>query len=222
VRISAGTAGTAAVAEHYFTGQPGSAQERRPVSALVWGRDLALESSTGVFSAGRLDRGTGVLFRQVPPPSAAGVYLDLGCGYGVIACALALAVPHAEVWALDVNERALRLCGENAQTLGLADRIHPVTAEEVPADLLFDEIWSNPPIRIGKPALHQLLVTWLRRLTPVGRAVLVVGKNLGADSLQHWIADSGEFACARLGSAKGFRVLEVRRTGGGHGRLGHD
>ncbi len=199
------------MAEHYFTQNPSSAEQRQPVSARVWGQNLSLESAAGVFAAGRLDRGTAILFREAPPPAVAGTFLDLGCGYGVIACALALAVPGADVWALDVNERALTLARDNATTLGVADRVHAVTAEQVPADVMFDQIWSNPPIHIGKPALHELLVTWLARLAPQGRAVLVVGKNLGADSLQRWVIETCGLTCVRLGSAKGFRVLEIRR-----------
>jgi 16S rRNA (guanine1207-N2)-methyltransferase len=197
------------MAEHYFSEQPTSAEVRQQVSVTAWGHDLLLDSASGVFAAGRLDRGTAVLFRQAKPPPTAGTFLDLGCGYGVIACALATAVPGADVWAVDVNDRALRLVGDNARRLGLNERIHPAVAAEVPAGLVFDEIWSNPPIHIGKPALHDLLTTWLARLAPHGRAVLVVGKNLGADSLQRWVLDSG-FSCERVGSAKGFRVLEAR------------
>ena len=199
------------MAEHYFTENPSSPEQRRPVTARVWGHALTLDSAAGVFAAGRLDRGTAVLFREAHPPSAPGTFLDLGCGYGVIACALAVAVPGADVWALDVNERALRLCRDNAERLGAADRVHAVTADQVPPGLMFDQIWSNPPIHIGKPALHELLAAWLHRLAPQGRAVLVAGKNLGADSLQRWVIESGDFSCVRLGSAKGFRVLEVRR-----------
>lgn len=197
------------MSEHYFASDPLSVEKRQPGDVSVWGQNLRLQSASGVFSAGRLDPGTAVLFRETEPPTRPGRYLDLGCGYGVIACALASAVPEAEVWAVDVNERALALCRTNAEALGVGGRVHVVTPESVPADVLFDEIWSNPPIRIGKPTLHALLLTWLRRLSADGRAVLVVGKNLGADSLQRWLVDQG-FRCRRLGSAKGFRVLEVR------------
>ncbi|MFY9914822.1 MAG: methyltransferase [Nocardioidaceae bacterium] len=198
------------MSDHYFSADPDSIEKRQPVTAVVWGRELRLESATGVFSAGRVDIGTAVLFRETAPPTRPGSYLDLGCGYGVIACALAGSQADATVWAVDVNERALRLCRDNARALGLADRIRPVLPDEVPADVEFDEIWSNPPIRIGKAALHALLLRWLPRLSSEGRAVLVVGKNLGADSLQRWIDEQG-FPCRRLASAKGFRVLEVRR-----------
>ena len=196
--------------EHYFSADPGSDEVRQPVKAAVWGHQLELESASGVFAQGRLDRGTAVLLRETGPPASAGTLLDLGCGYGVIACALATAQPAATVWAVDVNERALRLCADNAASLGLGDRVRPALPDDVPADVDFDEIWSNPPIRVGKQALHALLLRWLPRMAPSGRAVLVVGKNLGADSLQRWMRDEG-YTCERLASAKGFRVLEVRR-----------
>jgi 16S rRNA G1207 methylase RsmC len=195
--------------EHYFTADPSVAFERVPVRAQVWERELVLASGSGVFSRGRLDPGTAVLFRETEAPVSDGPFLDLGCGYGVIACALALSRPAAEVWAVDVNERALLLARENAAGLGLGDRVHPARPGDVPPDVRFAEIWSNPPIRVGKQALHDLLTTWLPRLTPEGRAVLVVGKNLGADSLQRWLGEQG-WPASRLASAKGFRVLEVR------------
>lgn len=197
------------MSDHYFTAEPGSPQKRQPVVARVWGCELPLQSATGVFAAGRVDRGTAALFRETAPPTRPGRYLDLGCGYGVIACALATIVPAAEVWAVDVNDRAIDACRDNAAALGLAARVHVAAPDDVPADLIFDEIWSNPPIRIGKASLHDLLLTWLTRLAPGGRAVLVVGKDLGADSLQRWLVEQG-FDCSRLASAKGFRVLEVR------------
>ena len=154
--------------------------------------------------------GTAVLFRETDPPTEGSTYLDLGCGYGVIGLALARSRPTARVWGVDVNERAVLLANENATALGVDDRYTATTPAGVPDDLELDEIWSNPPIRIGKDALHELLLTWLPRLSPGGRAVMVVGKNLGADSLQRWLGEQG-FPTTRLASAKGFRVLETRR-----------
>jgi 16S rRNA (guanine1207-N2)-methyltransferase len=194
--------------EHYFTADPTVAFERSPVRAAVWGQELSLMSGSGVFARGRLDVGTAVLFRETDPPTARR-YLDLGCGYGVIGLALAVAVPHAVVRAVDVNERAVLLAAENARSLGVADRFTASGPDGVPGDERFDEIWSNPPIRIGKQALHALLLSWLPRLSPQGRAVLVVGRNLGADSLQRWLGEQG-YPTERLASAKGFRVLEAR------------
>ncbi|WP_341230695.1 class I SAM-dependent methyltransferase [Nocardioides salarius] len=196
--------------EHYFTADPSVPFKRVPVTVSVWGHDLDLVTGSGVFAQGRLDIGTAVLFRETPPPSGCRL-LDLGCGYGVIGLAAAVAAPEAQVCAVDVNERALLLARDNARALGVAERYIALLPDQVPAEATYDEIWSNPPIRIGKQALHELLLTWLPRLAPGGRAVLVVGKNLGADSLQRWLGEQG-WPTTRLASAKGFRVLEARRA----------
>jgi 16S rRNA G1207 methylase RsmC len=200
------------VDEHYFTADPAAPFTRATVEAEVWGRPLRLVTGAGVFAQGRLDQGTAVLFRATDPPSEGSSFLDLGCGYGVVATALALARPDAVVWAVDVNRRALLLATENAVVAGVEGQVRAAEPDEVPEGTTFDEIWSNPPIRIGKDALHALLLRWLPRLRPGGRAVLVVGKNLGADSLQRWLGQQG-WPASRIASAKGFRVLEVRRDG---------
>jgi 16S rRNA G1207 methylase RsmC len=204
------------VSDHYFTADPAVPFEREPFSCEVWGRRLDLVSGSGVYSRARLDIGTAVLFRETEPPGP-GEILDLGTGYGVIGLAVAAAwraggvLPGAAaVTGVDVNRRALLLANENAERLGLADRFRACTPEEPPADATYDEIWLNPPIRVGKQALHDLLLHWFARLRPQGRAVLVVGKNLGGDSLQAWLTGQG-YQTTRLASAKGFRVLEARR-----------
>ncbi|TCN38692.1 methyltransferase family protein [Kribbella orskensis] len=199
------------MADHYFSAEPTSADVRRTVEARIWGREYTFTTATGVFSRDRLDLGTSVLLREVEPPSGGGTYLDLGTGYGPIACALAVEAPEAQVWAVDVNNRALELTAENAKAAGVADRVHPALVDDVPAELRFDEIWSNPAIHIGKPELHRMLLHWLARLAPGGVAWFVVGKNLGADSLQRWLTEQG-YPCERTASAKGFRVLRVTAT----------
>lgn len=195
--------------EHYFTADPQAPFKRVPVRTNIWGHWLELTSGSGVFAQGRLDVGTGVLLREQGPPEGATSILDLGCGYGVIGLAVAIAVPGCTVTAVDVNERAVLLANENAVQLGVADRFTASTPAEVDPAATYDEIWSNPPIRIGKEALHELLLTWLPRLATGGRARLVVGKNLGSDSLAAWLTDQG-FPTEKVASAKGFRVLEAR------------
>jgi 16S rRNA (guanine1207-N2)-methyltransferase len=168
---------------------------------------LELETDSGVFSPGRLDPGTRLLLEEAPPPPAGGDLLDLGCGYGPVACVLAKRSPAARVWAVDVNERALGLTAGNAARAGLAN-VRTATPDDpaVPRELA--AIWSNPPIRIGKAALHDMLRGWLARLQPGGQACLVVGKNLGSDSLQSWLAGAG-WPATRIAARSGYRLLRI-------------
>jgi 16S rRNA G1207 methylase RsmC len=176
------------------------------IKATVFGRELEFMTSSGTFSPDGLDKATDVLLREVPPPSGEKTLLDLGCGWGAIAVGLALAAPDSTVWAVDVNSRARELTAENATRHRAQVRV--CAPDAVPGEVLFDEIWSNPPVRIGKDALHALLAMWMPRLTPDGAAYLVVGRNLGADSLQRWLTDGG-WPTERIASSRGFRVLRV-------------
>ena len=193
---------------HYFT-DPKAAEVRRSVEVRFWDTDWRFTTANEVFSADGLDLGTAVLLRSCSPPAEATRLLDLGCGWGVLAVALATACPSAVVDAVDVNPRALALTADNARAHRVGERVRALTPDAVEPDVLYDEIWSNPPIRIGKQALHELLLTWLPRLAPGGTARLVVGRNLGADSLQRWLHEQG-WHCDRVASAKGFRVFAVR------------
>jgi 16S rRNA G1207 methylase RsmC len=196
--------------DHYFTAEPASPDERRTRTVHLAGRDVDVATAGGVFSPDHLDGGTEVLLRHVPDPPQDGDLLDLGCGWGPVALSLALHAPAARVWAVDVNERALDLTRRNAEALGLTG-VTAVRPEDVPDDVRFAAIWSNPPIRVGKEALHAMLRQWLRRLVPGGAAYLVVAKNLGSDSLARWLAaELGDAAdVARVATDRGFRVLRV-------------
>lgn len=198
---------TEPAAEHYFSARPGTPASAREIRLVVDGRELLLVSDSGVFSADRVDAGTAVLLQHAPAPPSSGVLLDLGCGYGPIACALATRSPGADVIGVDVNARALTLTQANAQRLGLP-RIQARHPDEVEPSLRFAAIYSNPPIRVGKAALHELLTRWLDRLTRGGRAYFVVHRHLGADSLQRWLAER-PYEVERITSVRGYRILGV-------------
>ncbi len=197
--------------EHYFSASPDKPATPRQITYQVAGRDFAVQAASGTFSASKLDPGTSILLSKFEEFPESGNVLDLGCGWGPISLAIATFSPETKVWALDVNQRSMEVAKDNAAKLGLTN-ITVVTADKVPQDLKFDAIWSNPPIRIGKAALHDLLRSWLPRLESGGRAMLVVQKQLGADSLLAWIqAEFPDLTSSRFSTDKGFRVLEITR-----------
>jgi 16S rRNA (guanine1207-N2)-methyltransferase len=195
--------------DHYFSSSPRSDFSTRTIRVRLAGRDLDFVTAGGVFSHEHLDQGTRVLLDSVPPPPADGHLLDLGAGWGPIALSLALQSPDATVWAVDVNERALDLVRRNAARHGITN-VNAALPGDVPADVRFAAIWSNPPIRVGKQELHAILAQWLPRLEADAAAWLVVAKHLGAESLQRWLADELGLHVERAANSKGFRVLAAR------------
>lgn len=200
--------------DHYFSASPVSAENLRRIRVTLAGHDVEVTTAGGVFSPDHVDSGTAVLLSNTPPAPVGGHLLDLGCGWGPIALSLALESPHATVWAVDVNERALDLVRRNAGALGLGN-VNAVLPDDVPDDVQFRTIRSNPPIRIGKSELHGLLERWIPRLDERSDAWLVVQRNLGSDSLQRWLAATltPGYSVHRAATGRGFRVLKVRRHG---------
>ncbi len=197
--------------DHYFTAQPASDADRRIINIPLAGRTYPVQVARGVFSPDRIDQGTSVLLNHAPVPPATGTFLDLGCGWGPLALTMALRSPQARVHAVDVNERALDLTRRNAESLE-RQNVDTALPDDVPAATRFDLIWSNPPIRVGKDALHELMRTWLPRLSDTGEAYLVVQRNLGSDSLHRWLNESiNEITVTRHLSVKGYRILKVSR-----------
>jgi 16S rRNA G1207 methylase RsmC len=198
--------------DQYFTPQPSSLSTPTTHEVSVRKLSFVLAGDRGVFNRGELDWGTRVLIENADVPDG-GTLLDLGCGGGAIAVALARLRPDAMVWAVDVNERALDTTRRSAELNSLTN-VRVASPADVPADVRFDGIWSNPPIRIGKAELHALLLEWLGRLTDGGKADLVVHKNLGSDSLAKWLAAQG-YSVERRSSKQGYRILHVERAKGG-------
>ena len=192
---------------HYFEARPEVASKPRTVRLHLGNLDLELEADRGVFGSKAIDLGTTVLLKEAPLPPPAGDILDLGAGYGPIAIALARRAPAATVWAVDVNQRALELARSNAERNSTTN-VHVAEPGQVPSGVRFAAIYSNPPVRVGKKPLHDLLQAWLPRLETGASAYLVVQRNLGADSLAAWLSGQG-YDVTRLASKKGYRILQV-------------
>lgn len=192
---------------HYFDEQPAAPSKPKTVELLLPDMAVTLTTDRGVFGYGQVDAGTKLLLLKAPPLPDDGNLLDLGCGVGTLTVPMARRAPSATVWAVDINSRARALCAANAAS-NHAGNVRVIAPDEVPDDVHFECVWSNPPIRVGKVILHELLTRWLQRLTPTGWAVLVVQRHLGADSLHRWLAGEGH-AVQRIASSGGYRLLRV-------------
>ena len=199
--------------DHYFSQEPSSPLKPKTIQIPVAGELVDVTTASGTFSPTQLDFGTEVLIEQMDLVPDSGNLLDLGCGWGPIALNLGKLRPNTKVWAVDVNTRSVELTQANAKSLGISN-ITALLPEQVPTDLRFSGIWSNPPIRIGKEELHELLLMWLPRLETGGEAYLVVQKNLGSDSLQKWLNEelATGFEVSRYTSIKTYRVLKIKKN----------
>jgi 16S rRNA (guanine1207-N2)-methyltransferase len=197
------------VEEHYFSSDPAAPKKTVSISIQAGGKEFQIEAASGTFSSSRLDAGTAVLLRQDDHFPKDGNVLDIGCGWGPIGISIAHAENKCKVFGVDINQRSIEQSNLNAASLGLANYT-AMHSRDLPADISFSAIWSNPPIRVGKKVLHELMETYIPRLEPGGKAMLVVQKNLGADSFQRWLANRfPDAVVTRVATEKGYRVISV-------------
>ncbi len=192
--------------DHYFSPSPRSDSSTRTIRARLAGRDLDVVTAGGVFSPEHLDQGTRVLLDEVPAPPARGTCSTSAPG-------------GARSRSASRCSRRMPRCGPSTSTNvrstscdatapgSASHNVNAVLPADVPGDVRFATIWSNPPIRVGKQELHAMLEHWLPRLDDDATAWLVVAKHLGAESLQRWIADALGLDVERAANSKGFRVL---------------
>lgn len=196
--------------EHYFVREPAVPSQPRVVQATVAGLSLTLTTDRGVFSHGKLDRGTRLLAEHVELGEGARV-LDLGCGYGVLGIVAALRFPTCRVTLVDVNSRACHVARLNAEANG-AGRVEVVEGDprEVLEGRCFDAILTNPPCRAGRDRVLDLLCWSASALTPGGELWCVIQTNKGA---RRYARDLGAWfgSVDTVTITGGYRVLRAAR-----------
>ncbi|MNZ50302.1 Ribosomal RNA small subunit methyltransferase C [compost metagenome] len=171
---------------------------------------LQVISLPGVFSHGRLDRGSALLLEQLDNlPS--GHVLDFGCGAGVIGATLKRRYPASRLTLLDVDAFAIESSRLTLAANGLEGEVIAGNGiDAAPSDLA--AIVSNPPFHQGVhtsyQATEQLLREAARHLHASGELRLVANSFLRYPPLieQHL------GACRTLAEADGFRIYSARRT----------
>ena len=172
----------------------------------VRGHAFRFRTDAGVFSRGEVDRGTELLLAAFEAGSCE-LIMDLGCGYGVIGIVAARLSDGGHVILTDVNERAIRLARENLAANRIANaEVRLGNLYEPVAEMAFDHILSNPPIRAGRDVVDRIISDAPSHLLDGGSLWLVARTRQGADSIQRRMtAAFGTATVMRRGS--GFKVL---------------
>ncbi|HKM10190.1 MAG: class I SAM-dependent methyltransferase [Methanomicrobia archaeon] len=197
---------------HYFQNDPLLASKKRDITLSIDGLTLHFKSDNGVFSKSKVDEGSLALLKVIIPLHLTGKILDLGCGYGPIGLTIAVTSPSARVDLADINERALALCEENAQLLGLSQRITCLQSDiYTNVEGPYDSIVVNPPIRAGKRVTYKMYEGALQRLIDGGSLYVVIRKDQGAPTASRFI--EGLFGNISLISRdKGYYIYQAKKV----------
>lgn len=178
-------------------------------SANARGMELRFVTGGGVFSKGTLDAGTQLLLETLDLENCDAV-CDLGCGWGPLAAFVAASWPEKNVYAVDVNPRAVQLSRWNFElnnlgntTVWCGDGLAAV------APAVFDAVVTNPPIRAGNRVLERFFEESVRVLRPGGVLWAVIRTAQGAKTWQKRLA--AQFgSCETRAIDHGYRILECR------------
>lgn len=195
--------------EHYYTHKPATSHKERKLYYEIGDGRLKLTTDTGVFSKERIDYGTHILIKTLPPIT--GDILDLGCGYGVIGISLAKRNPASHVTMVDINQRAVDLASKNIRDNHLTNATAFQSDGFQRVSGSYDAIVSNPPVRTGKKVIYALFEQSISFLKPGGALFIVIQKKQGAKSaLEKLKAVYGN--CSVLNKKGGYWVLSSVRT----------
>ena len=191
---------------HYFENDKNLVSEIKPFSISINGNNFTFNTDNGVFSKGELDFGTNFLIKNVLKLNITGDVLDLGCGYGAIGIILAK-LNDVKVTMSDVNKRAVHLTKMNGKKNNVSINVIESDGYLNITDK-FNYVISNPPIRVGKKKLYELLINTKDHLKENGELLIVVRKEQGALSL---IKDMGKYYKVDvLDKDKGFLIISLK------------
>lgn len=191
---------------HYFENDKNLKSEMREHQIKIFSKSYTFITDHGVFSKEGLDFGTRTLLETVPLTEIKGNVLDLGCGYGPIGIILKDQT-NSEIDMSDVNLRSLHLARMNALKNNVNVNIFESNGYE---NIMgkYDYIITNPPIRVGKKILYELLFKAKEHLNENGELWLVINKDQGAKSLARDLEK--EYEVEIVNKNKGFYIIKAK------------
>ena len=191
---------------HYFKYDENLKSNEQEILVKIKNTNLKFITDNGVFSKKGLDFGTRSLLESINIKDIKGEVLDFGCGYGPIGIYIKKTT-EAKVTMIDINKRSVLLAKKNATLNNVEVEVYESDGF-LNVDKKFDYIISNPPIRIGKSALYNILYSAKKYLKKDGKMIIVVNKNQGAKTLIRDLSD--EYKIEVINKNKGFYILELQ------------
>lgn len=190
---------------HYFTNDKVKSNEKI-INIKIKNEELKFIVDNGVFSKKGLDFGTRTLLESINIEKLKGDILDFGCGYGPVGIFIARKT-NLKIDMVDINERALALSRKNAKLNNTEVNIFQTNIYSN-INKKYDYIITNPPIRVGKKILYEILFESLKHLKENGKLFLVINKNQGAKTL---LKDLNKTHSANIiNKNKGFYIIEAQ------------
>ena len=193
---------------HYFENDNHLKSEIKLTKISIRNVEYTFYTDHGVFAKKGLDYGTHVLLDTVLQEPLQGDILDLGCGYGPIGISVKKEFPSVHVDMIDVNHRSLKLASMNAKANNVETSIFESNGYQN-VTKKYDYIISNPPIRVGKEILYQLLFCAYDALKEHGELWIVIHKDQGAKTTSKKLAEKYDVEIKK--KDKGFFVICARK-----------
>ena len=191
---------------YYFDKVTDTLSDEKTIKINIFNCLMPFRTDNNVFSKNYLDFGTRTLLESLNLNDIKGDILDFGCGYGPIGIILKK-ICDCNVDMVDINLRALSLAQKNAQ-------INNVSVNIFESDIYsniekkYDYIISNPPIRVGKKILYEILVGALDYLKKDGHLIIVINKDQGAKSTIQYLKEY--YKTSVICKNKGFYVIDCQ------------
>ena len=193
--------------EHYFINNNDLKSEIKEFKVKFNNQEFIFKTDNGVFSKGELDYGTYLLITNVLKEDLSGYGLDLGCGYGAIGIIISR-LKDVKMDMIDINKRAIHLTNMNIKSNKALNCKTFINDGLVGLDEKYNFIISNPPIRVGKVKLYELLESCLNHLKKDGTLYIVIRKEQGAKS---FIKDFSSKADINVvDKSKGFYIISLK------------
>ena len=189
---------------HYFTNDYVK-KKKKTVKVIIKNTHLKFIVDNGVFSKKGLDFGTRTLLENIQ--DIKGDVLDFGCGYGPIGIFIKK-TSSSNVDMIDINDRAISLAKKNAKLNEVDVNIFKSNIYEN-IDKKYDYIITNPPIRVGKKILYEILFKAKEYLKENGKLLFVINKNGGAKSVLKDLEK--EYEVDVITKNKGFYIICAKK-----------